>query len=158
MAEHQRVVWDKGGERVIHRYEDLTPDKRPQDPRRNGKGLHYKPSEHGVTLPDSFPLVVIVSDAKERRLVYQADPEPLEPEHRPQDDDQKGTNLKFQPAKYGGEVKDDMPQEIHVKDRKGRMCVYKPITEDGRVVDSKGYTLEGLSMTSKKKVVKAGSR
>jgi hypothetical protein len=150
MAEHRRVVWDKGGERVIHHYADMTPDKRPQDPKRNGRGLRYKPSEHGGTLPDSFPLVVIVSDTKERSLVYQADPEPLEPQHRPQDDDLKGTNLRYQPANYGGEVKDDMPQEIHVKDRKGRMCVYKPITEDGRVVESKGYTLERVSLASKK--------
>jgi hypothetical protein len=35
-----------------------------------------------------------------------------------------------------------MPQAIRVNDAQGRSAIYRPITEDGKVVDSKGFTLE----------------
>jgi hypothetical protein len=35
-----------------------------------------------------------------------------------------------------------MPQAIKVTDAKGRSCIYVPITQDGKVVDSQGYALD----------------
>ena len=37
-----------------------------------------------------------------------------------------------------------MPMSIRLTDFEGRACVYVPITVDGRVVDSKRFTLERL--------------
>ena len=53
-------------------------------------------------------------------------------------------DLRFQPLTYGGEYDDNMPQFIRVSDREGRSGVYVPITVNGRVVDSKKFTLERL--------------
>jgi hypothetical protein len=33
-----------------------------------------------------------------------------------------------------------MPQAIKLNDSEGRSCIYVPITQDGKVVDSPGYT------------------
>jgi hypothetical protein len=35
-----------------------------------------------------------------------------------------------------------MPQSIKLIDAEGRSCIYVPITQDGKVVDSQGYALE----------------
>jgi hypothetical protein len=43
---------------------------------------------------------------------------------------------------HGGEYPDTMPQAIRLIDAEGRSCIYVPITQDGRVVDSQGYTLD----------------
>ena len=42
---------------------------------------------------------------------------------------------------HGGEYPDTMPQAIRATDAQGRSCVYVPIKEDGRVVDSCGFKL-----------------
>jgi hypothetical protein len=34
-----------------------------------------------------------------------------------------------------------MPQAIKLIDAEGRSCIYAPITQDGKVVDSQGYVL-----------------
>jgi hypothetical protein len=43
---------------------------------------------------------------------------------------------------HGGEYPDDMPQAIILTDSEGRSCIYVPITQDGKVVDSQGYTTD----------------
>jgi hypothetical protein len=43
---------------------------------------------------------------------------------------------------HGGEYPDTMPQAIKLIDAEGRSCVYVPITQDGKVVDSQGYVLD----------------
>jgi hypothetical protein len=43
---------------------------------------------------------------------------------------------------HGGEYLDTMPQAIKLVDAEGRSCVYVPITQDGKVVDSQGYILD----------------
>jgi hypothetical protein len=58
---------------------------------------------------------------------------PLGPERRPQDP---------QTMDHGGEYPDDMPQAIKLTDAEGRSCIYVPITQDGKVVDSQGYTTD----------------
>ena len=41
---------------------------------------------------------------------------------------------------HGGEYPDTMPQAIKLTDTEGRSCTYVPITQDGKVVDSEGYS------------------
>jgi hypothetical protein len=35
-----------------------------------------------------------------------------------------------------------MPQAIKLIDAEGRSCIYAPITQNGKVVDSPGYVLD----------------
>jgi hypothetical protein len=53
-----------------------------------------------------------------------------------------GSGLHFETMDHGGEYPDDMPQAIKLTDAKGRSCIYVPITQDGKVVDSQGYTTD----------------
>jgi hypothetical protein len=41
-----------------------------------------------------------------------------------------------------GEYPDTMPQAIKLVDAEGRSCVYVPITQNGKVVDSQGVMLD----------------
>ena len=43
---------------------------------------------------------------------------------------------------HGGEYPDAMPQAIKLIDAEGRSCIYVPITQDGKVVDSQGYAFD----------------
>ena len=43
---------------------------------------------------------------------------------------------------HGGEYPDAMPQAIKLIDVEGRCCVYVPLSQNGRVVDSLGHELE----------------
>ena len=83
-----KIVEERDGSKIIHEFEEMTPEKRPQDPYGGGTGLVCSRPEHGGEHPDS------------------------------------------------------MPQAIRVTDAEGRSCVYVPVTVDGKVVDSKGFTLE----------------
>jgi hypothetical protein len=67
---------------------------------------------------------------------------PLAPERRPQDPQMDGSGLRFETMDHGGEYPDDMPQAIKLTDVEGRSCIYVPITQDGKVVDSQGYTTD----------------
>jgi hypothetical protein len=42
---------------------------------------------------------------------------------------------------HGGEYPDTMPPAIKLIDAKGRSCIYVPITQNGKVVDSQGFLL-----------------
>jgi hypothetical protein len=66
----------------------------------------------------------------------------LTPEKRPQDPDMDGIGLRFQTLEHGGEYPDTMPQAIELTDAEGRSCIYVPITQNGKVVDSKGYAFD----------------
>jgi hypothetical protein len=66
----------------------------------------------------------------------------LTPERRPQDPNMDGTGLCFETMEHGGEYPDNMPQAIKVVDTEGRSCIYVPISQDGKVVDSQGYILD----------------
>jgi hypothetical protein len=83
-----KVTEEHEGARITHEFEEMTPEKRPQDPYLDGTGLTFETLEHGGKYPDS------------------------------------------------------MPQAIRLTDAEGRSCIYVPITVDGRVVDSKSFTLE----------------
>ena len=43
---------------------------------------------------------------------------------------------------HGGEYPDTMPQAIKLIDAEGRSCIYVPIMQNGKVVDSQGYVLD----------------
>ena len=68
--------------------------------------------------------------------------EEMTPEKRPQDPHLDGTGLRFETLEHGGDYPDTMPQAILLIDAEGRSCIYLPVTEDGRVVDSKAFILE----------------
>ena len=42
-------------------------------------------------------------------------------------------------SEHSGEYPDTMPQAIKLIDAEGRSCIYVPITQDGKVVDSYGF-------------------
>ena len=63
-------------------------------------------------------------------------------EKRPQDPSMDGIGLRFETFDHGGEYPDTMPQAIKLTDADGRSCIYVPITQNGRVVDSQGYSLD----------------
>ena len=68
--------------------------------------------------------------------------EEMTPEKRPQDPNMNGSGLTFEPMEHGGEYPDTMPQAIKVTDAEGRSCIYVPITQDDKVVDSYGYSFD----------------
>ena len=63
-------------------------------------------------------------------------------EKRPQDPSMDGTGLRFETMDHGGEYPDTMPQAIKLIDAEGRSCIYAPITQNGKVVDSHGYVFD----------------
>ena len=66
----------------------------------------------------------------------------MTPDKRPQDPHMDGTGVRFETMEHGGEYPDSMPQAIKLIDAEGRSCVYVPITQDGRVVDSQKSMLD----------------
>jgi hypothetical protein len=66
----------------------------------------------------------------------------MTPEKRPQDPYTDGTGLRFETMEHGGEYPDTMPQTIKLIDAEGRSCIYVLITQDGKLVDSQGFTLD----------------
>jgi hypothetical protein len=66
----------------------------------------------------------------------------LAPERRPQDPSMDGAGLRFETMEHGGEYPDTMPQAIKLTDVEGRSCFYVPITQDGKVVDSQGFSFD----------------
>jgi hypothetical protein len=74
------------------------------------------------------------------RLIHEF--EEMTPEKRPQDPQMDGSGLRFETLEHGGYYPDTMPQAIRITDQQGRSCTYVPIKVDGKVVDSKCFTLE----------------
>jgi hypothetical protein len=66
----------------------------------------------------------------------------MTPEQRPQDPHMNGADLRFETMEHGGEYPDAMPQAIKLSDAEGRSCIYVPITQDGKVVDSQGFLFD----------------
>ena len=61
---------------------------------------------------------------------------------RPQDQHMDGTGLRFKTLDHGGEYPDTMPQAIKLTDAQGRSCIYVPITQNGKVVNSQGFVFD----------------
>ena len=66
----------------------------------------------------------------------------LAPEKRPQDPRMDGTGLRFETMEHGGEYPDTMPQAIKLIDAEGRSCIYVPITQNDKVVDSQCFAFD----------------
>jgi hypothetical protein len=60
----------------------------------------------------------------------------LAPENRPQDHFLDGTGLRFETMEHGGEYSDAMPQAIKLINAEGRSCIYVPMTQNDKVIDS----------------------
>ena len=56
--------------KVEHVFEEMTPEKRPQDPSLNGDGLRFETLEHGGEYPDTMPQAIRLIDADGRSCVY----------------------------------------------------------------------------------------
>jgi len=63
----------------------------------------------------------------------------MTPEQRPQDPHMDGADLRFETMEHGGEYPDAMPHAIKLSDAEGRSCIYVPITQDCKVVDTQGF-------------------
>jgi len=66
----------------------------------------------------------------------------MTPDKRPQDPHMDGNGLRFETMEHGGEYPDTMPQAIKLIDAEGRSCIYVPIMQNGKVVDSQGFMLD----------------
>jgi hypothetical protein len=134
----QKVTHYPDGSRLIHRFEELTAEKRPQE--AEGGSLTFTTLEHHGF--DLFPEALEVADQEGRSCMYvpQQDADVFSDE-RPRDETMEGKGLRFEPLVYGGEHADRMPQQVRVTDAQGRSCFYAPVKVDGRVVESKGFEL-----------------
>jgi hypothetical protein len=122
----------------IHFYEEMTREKRPQDVGRDGSQLKFTTLEHhGI---DVCPEAIEIVDLKGRVATYRVTQSHARNE-RARDMLMDGSALRFETLEHGGQYPDDMPQLIKVTDPDGRTSRYKPISEDGSVVDSKGFEL-----------------
>jgi hypothetical protein len=81
-----------------------------------------------------------VSQALAMKLTHKF--EELKSERRPQDPHLDGSGLRFETMEHGGEYPDAMPQAIKVIDAEGRSCIYVPITQDGKVVDTQRFAFD----------------
>jgi hypothetical protein len=50
--------------KLTHKFAEMTPDKRPQDPHMEGAGLHFETMEHGGEYPDTMPQAIKLIDAE----------------------------------------------------------------------------------------------
>jgi len=51
-------------------FDELRPDKRPQDDYGDGRDWAFRTAEHGGDEPDSMPQVIEATDAQGRRAIY----------------------------------------------------------------------------------------
>lgn len=56
--------------KLIHRFKQLTSEKRPQDPHMDGTGLRFETFDHGGEYPDTMPQAIKVTDAEGRSCIY----------------------------------------------------------------------------------------
>jgi len=56
--------------KLVHHFEPLTPEKRPQDPHLDGTGLTFETLEHGGDEPDTMPQAIRLTDAEGRSCIY----------------------------------------------------------------------------------------
>jgi len=93
----------------------------------------------GTKSGPQFPLKLGPSRCEETRMKLMQKFARMTPEQRPQDPHMDGADLRFETMEHGGEYPDAMPQAIKLSDAEGRSCIYVPITQDGKVVDTQGF-------------------
>ena len=50
--------------KLTHRFAEMTPEKRPQDPHMDATGLRFETMEHGGEYPDTMPQAIKLIDAE----------------------------------------------------------------------------------------------
>src|SRR3981189_1173649 len=61
---NMKITEDRDGARITHEFEEMTPEKRPQDPGRDGRGRTFETVEHGGEYPDTMPQAIKLTDAE----------------------------------------------------------------------------------------------
>jgi hypothetical protein len=56
--------------KLTHKFAEMTPEKRPQDPHMDGTGLRFETMEHGGEYPDTMPQAIKLIDAEGRSCIY----------------------------------------------------------------------------------------
>jgi hypothetical protein len=62
--------------KLTHKFAEMTPDKRPQDPHMDGTGLRFETMEHGGEYPGTMPQAIKLTDAQGRSAVYVPNAQP----------------------------------------------------------------------------------
>ena len=55
--------------KLTHKFAEMTPDKRPQDPHMDGTGLRFETLDHGGEYPDTMPQAIKLIDANGRSCI-----------------------------------------------------------------------------------------
>ena len=53
-----------------HMFEEMTPEKRPQDENMDGSTLTFETLEHGGEYPDAMPQAIRMTDTEGRECTY----------------------------------------------------------------------------------------
>jgi hypothetical protein len=56
--------------KLTHKFAEMTPEKRPQDPYMDGTGLRFEAMDHGGEYPDTMPQAIKLIDAEGRSCIY----------------------------------------------------------------------------------------
>ncbi len=56
--------------KLIHEFEELPEDRRPQDPHMDGSRLRFETFEYGGEFPDTTPQAIRLTDAEGRSCLY----------------------------------------------------------------------------------------
>lgn len=56
--------------KLIHHFEPMPPEKRPQDPHLDGTGLTFETLDHGGDEPGTMPQAIKLTDAEGRSCIY----------------------------------------------------------------------------------------
>jgi hypothetical protein len=95
--------------------------------------------QHGF---DTSPEALVVGDGWGGKATYVVQERYSDMSQRAHTEDIAGGDLRFETLGHGPE--DDMPQAIRVIDPEARSAIYRPLMNDGRVVDDKGVPLARL--------------
>jgi hypothetical protein len=134
----------RSGTCLKHVYEEMTREKRPQDIGRDGSTLRFTTTEHHDL--DACQESICLADRIGRCATYVAKDGFFEGVQTPQSDRLSGTDLTIETILHGiGEYDDDMPEALIVTRYHGRSSIYLPVTEDGKVVDSKFFEFGSAS-------------
>jgi hypothetical protein len=125
----------------IHYFREMPPERRPQDPTREGAGWTFQLVEHGGECPDNMPQAMIATDARGRSYTLVPNLGDMAPDRRPQDPAGDGAGWTFQTPEHGGEYPDDMPQAIRLSDAQGRSRIYVPVKGNGRAVETISFEM-----------------
>jgi hypothetical protein len=66
----EKITRNPDGTRIIHRYEPMRENERPQDPSGTGAELTFETLEHGGEYPDAMPQAIRITDPQGRSCIY----------------------------------------------------------------------------------------